>query len=678
MTRSNSIFVLLLFLFTFLIYGKGVSPSVYGGDSGDVILAAWFGGVAHPPGYPLNTMLGWIFTHLPYQATVAFKADIMAAFLHALVVGVLFLILQKVTKNIYVSFIAALTLAFNPLFWLYAHTLEVFQLNLLLISISVYFLLWWRETVLLKKEKIRLLYIAVFAIGLAVFHHHTSVLLAPAFLYLIYKTNTRNIMSIKNILKLGAVFSLGILPYLFIPFAAARQTPINWDDPITFQNFIRLISRADYGTFTASDFILGSNLKQKFAQLANLFLFVKGDFGWFGFAILAGFFRMFIKYRQLFWFISLAIVFFGPFFLVYSGFPFPNNFYIGLWERFLLPTYFFLTVFLAFGLLLVFDFFVLLLVRKLKPFGFKKFTISLLVTIIPTIMIAYLLLSNYGKTNLSQFRMGDWLGSDILTSASPDSIVFVFGDTSVFNTQYVYYTELKPKGIKLIKGGSLYAKEYREQVAGEFPSLKIPENFSSETKRDSGEFMIALIKQNNEFFDIYTIAFAPEIDGFKWSGSGLLKKLVKVADYEARDIKTINEEVISKFKFNNYKQNETYEHYMFAHIKETYSTSFVDIADELISKGQVKAAVDYLVKATAITPYSKKAYIRLGNLYYGESNCEASRNAFEKVYNLDKKDWQALEALSRLYGECFKDPSSESSYKQKSEELKTKTMGGPL
>src|SRR3990167_9859715 len=127
---------LAVFVFTFLIYIKGVSPSVFGGDSGDIILASWFGGVAHPPGYPLNTMLGWIFTHLPLNATVAFKANLMAAFLHAAVVAVLCLILQKVTKNIFVSIASSLVLAFNPLFWLYAHILEVFQLNLLLVSIS--------------------------------------------------------------------------------------------------------------------------------------------------------------------------------------------------------------------------------------------------------------------------------------------------------------------------------------------------------------------------------------------------------------------------------------------------------------------------------------------------------------------------------------------------------------
>src|SRR3989344_1102033 len=142
-----------LFLFTFIVYFFGVSPSVFGGDSGDIILASWFGGVAHPPGYPLNTMIGWIFTHLPLEASVAFKANLMPPFFMSASISLLFLILEKLTKNFFVSLSASLILAFTSLFWLYAHIIEVFQLNILLISISFYFLVSWRQTVLLRKRK---------------------------------------------------------------------------------------------------------------------------------------------------------------------------------------------------------------------------------------------------------------------------------------------------------------------------------------------------------------------------------------------------------------------------------------------------------------------------------------------------------------------------------------------
>ena len=208
---SRSLFLnifplLLASLFSLAVFVKGVSPSVYAGDSGDIILASWYGGVAHPPGYPLNIMLGWLFTHFPYEASIAYKANLLAAFIQAGVIGVFYLIIKKLTNNIFVSLASSFVLGFNPLFWLYAHIIEVFQLNLLMVFSSVYFLILWRESVLQKKEKIKYLYFSMLFWGFSVFHHHTSILLFPAYLYLIYATKKLVFRDKKQLIKLFALF----------------------------------------------------------------------------------------------------------------------------------------------------------------------------------------------------------------------------------------------------------------------------------------------------------------------------------------------------------------------------------------------------------------------------------------------------------------------------------------
>ena len=45
-------------LLVFLLYLATTCPTVYFGDSGELIAAADSLGVAHPPGYPLYTLLG--------------------------------------------------------------------------------------------------------------------------------------------------------------------------------------------------------------------------------------------------------------------------------------------------------------------------------------------------------------------------------------------------------------------------------------------------------------------------------------------------------------------------------------------------------------------------------------------------------------------------------------------
>lgn len=676
MIRVNSIIAFLLFLLVFAIYSIGVSPSVYGGDSGDIILAAWFGGVAHPPGYPLNTMLGWVFTHLPYSAAVAYKANLMAAFLHAAVISVFFLILQKVAMNTFASIVAVLILAFNPLFWLYGHILEVFQLNLLLVSISVYFLILWRDTVLKKKEFAGYLYISIAFLGLAVFHHHTSILLFPAFFYLVRATK-KKIFNLKNVFTIGLFFSIGFVPYIFIPLAAVRQTPINWDNPVNIQNFIRLITRADYGTFTAAGFIIGAGLKQQFVQIVNLLLFIKADFGIIGLiTIVIGASHSFFKSRQIFWFTFITFIFVGPFFLVYSSFPFPNSFYAGLWERFLLITYLFLSIYLVFGIKLIFD-----LIDNISDANFRilnRTSLRILFFLVLLIFPLYLLRINFFKTDLSNFYLGDWLGYDVLASAESNSIIFVFGDTSAFNTQYVYYTTPNLRNIKLIKGGSLYAKEYREQIAREFPQLKIPDNFFSDKKLDSDTSILALIKLNNSNFDIYAMDFTPQIEGFKWSSSGLLKKLTPTNVYDKFKVIDRNDDILSSYKYHDFLQDTGYEQYISAHIKEIYANSQIDLADELISNSLGKEAIKYLENAIALSPNLKDAYVRIGNIYFIEFRCEESRTAFEKAILLDKKDWKILEAISKVYGECFHDSGNADLFKQRAEELKSKLENTPL
>src|SRR5262249_50248410 len=48
------------------VYLLTASPGLATGDSGELIAAAWTLGVAHPPGYPLYTALGFLITHLSF------------------------------------------------------------------------------------------------------------------------------------------------------------------------------------------------------------------------------------------------------------------------------------------------------------------------------------------------------------------------------------------------------------------------------------------------------------------------------------------------------------------------------------------------------------------------------------------------------------------------------------
>src|SRR3989338_10234837 len=130
---SAIIFPVFLFVSTLTFYILTLSRSVYFGDSGEFIAVAKTLGIAHPPGYPLYTILAHLFTLLPF-GNLAFKVNLFSAVTSSLTVVVAYFACLKLTKNRLASASASLFLAFSYLFWLYSLVAEVFALNNLFIA----------------------------------------------------------------------------------------------------------------------------------------------------------------------------------------------------------------------------------------------------------------------------------------------------------------------------------------------------------------------------------------------------------------------------------------------------------------------------------------------------------------------------------------------------------------
>jgi hypothetical protein len=77
-----------------ILYTITCSPTVNFTDSGELITVAWTGGIAHPPGYPLYTMLGSVFIHLPL-GNPAWRMNILSALFAALAVGLFYLLITE-------------------------------------------------------------------------------------------------------------------------------------------------------------------------------------------------------------------------------------------------------------------------------------------------------------------------------------------------------------------------------------------------------------------------------------------------------------------------------------------------------------------------------------------------------------------------------------------------------
>jgi len=115
-----------------VVYSITLHPSIPGGDSGELIAVASCAGVAHPPGYPLYTLLGFAWMHVVPFGAIAWRMNLLSAVTAAGAVGIVAWTVRRFTHSAAAALAGALALAFSTPFWKNAVVAEVFALNALL------------------------------------------------------------------------------------------------------------------------------------------------------------------------------------------------------------------------------------------------------------------------------------------------------------------------------------------------------------------------------------------------------------------------------------------------------------------------------------------------------------------------------------------------------------------
>lgn len=131
LSREDYLTAIILSTLTFVVYSFTAAPGVTLEDSGDFIMGVLTLGIVHPPGYPLYTVLGHLFSFLPF-GDPAFGVNLFSALWGSFCLGVVFLILRMLSiERIHAVFVA-LFLGFTSVFWSQTGTAEVYSLNVFL------------------------------------------------------------------------------------------------------------------------------------------------------------------------------------------------------------------------------------------------------------------------------------------------------------------------------------------------------------------------------------------------------------------------------------------------------------------------------------------------------------------------------------------------------------------
>jgi len=334
-----------------------LAPTVTLVDSGELIVAARFLGVAHPPGFPLYLILAHLFSLIPI-GSVAFRINFASAFFAALASGLLAVVVAELIaspsyterkpkkakrkparssakddgkgKSSWILYIfpavsSGSLLAFSRTLWSYATIAEVYTLNTLLIVTIFFLMARWRRGILedprwiashgkFSKPTItnhdRPLYVAAIIFGLALGVHHVTVaLLLPALAVIVCRTQGLEFFRRRRLIY-AALLSLAALIAVdsYLPLAASARPILNWGDPSSFQALWWHITGRQYQVFVSfTPEIAG----QEFLRFGKLLLREFG-FSWlplpFLFAVI-GYISMFRRDQTTFWFLILIVLF---------------------------------------------------------------------------------------------------------------------------------------------------------------------------------------------------------------------------------------------------------------------------------------------------------------------------------------------------------------------------------
>jgi hypothetical protein len=230
--RTDHLLALSLSLLALTVYSLTLTPSLsfLSPDGSELATIPYVLGLAHSPGYPLYTWLGYLFSHLLPLGDVAYRINLMSAVLGALACGGVYLIAlrllpEKLSVNWRrsVSALSALLLAFSLTYWSQALIAEVYAANAFMIALTLLMLLRWER----RRHPFDFFLFAL-SFGLSLGTHISDLGFAPAFVVFILLvifdaslTPRRRLESLASVTLVGLLgFALGAAQFAWLPLRA--------------------------------------------------------------------------------------------------------------------------------------------------------------------------------------------------------------------------------------------------------------------------------------------------------------------------------------------------------------------------------------------------------------------------------------------------------------------------
>ena len=368
---------LIVFASSLQLYLLTLCPTINGGDAGELVAEGCSLGTAHPPGYPLYTVVVYFTTALGKVLNLSFPpaylVNIVSATLGALSSAIIAFLVEstlnmahqgsKDSASYYSSaaFAAGMLYTVSPLTWQYHTTAEVFALNNFLsalILLTGYFYIDAPNQANLMS--------GAFVCGLAMCNQHTTILFEiPLILAMINAGKLYLPANFPKLISAGVSYLVGISMYALLPiFSTLNHHPGSWGDVQTVKGLFNHFVRADYGSFQlySGDTKGTEGFQERTMAYFDDFNNEQGGFpfpyGAVIFVVAGWFFLSSAKNKKARFFgctLTACFVFYCCIFHTLSNLPLHNPLLFGVHQRFWQQPNIVLFIFMGFGLGKTFD-----------------------------------------------------------------------------------------------------------------------------------------------------------------------------------------------------------------------------------------------------------------------------------------------------------------------------------
>ncbi len=249
-----------------VLYFFTLAPGLLPADNGEFQLVAAQLGVAHPPGFPLYTLLAYLMTWLPIGETAAYRVNLLSVLTSTAVLLLVYQTVWDMTKRVWAAATAVLALGTATTFWAQATTANIRSLTALFAALALWTLVrFYQESQTPLKNLIgstviprslrrgiltsmnteiphsedfvrndnqslsafirvpfrdRWLVVAALAMGLGVSHHLSLAFMGMVFLLFVVVVDPAIVKMPRRWLRPLLATLLGLLPLLYLPLRA--------------------------------------------------------------------------------------------------------------------------------------------------------------------------------------------------------------------------------------------------------------------------------------------------------------------------------------------------------------------------------------------------------------------------------------------------------------------------